>query len=88
MARAPSILSKAGGIFMPLKGVVDVEAEKKKLAKQKKELSGWIVGAKAKLSNERFLASAPPEVVDGAKEQLRELEERLARVEDTLSAFA
>ncbi len=85
---APSILTKAGGIFMPLKGVIDIEAEKKKLAKQKKELAGWIAGAKAKLANERFMASAPQEVVDGAKEQLKELEERLARVEETLAALA
>ena len=82
---APSTLVAAGAIFLPLKGLIDVEAEKAKLKKQQTELLGWIRSSEAKLSNERFLAKAPPKVVEEAKAYLVDLKEKLARVESALA---
>ena len=82
---APSTLVAAGAIFLPLKGLIDVEAEKAKLKKQQTELLGWIKSSEAKLSNERFLAKAPPKVVEEAKAYLVDLKEKLARVESALA---
>ena len=82
---APSTLVAAGAIFLPLKGLIDVEAEKAKLRKQQTELQGWIRASEAKLSNEKFLAKAPAKVVEEAKVYLTDLKEKLARVEEALS---
>ena len=82
---APSTLVAAGAIFLPLKGLIDVEAEKAKLKKQQTELLGCIKSSEAKLSNERFLAKAPPKVVEEAKAYLVDLKEKLARVESALA---
>ena len=82
---APSTLVAAGAIFLPLKGLIDVEAEKAKLKKQQTELLGRIKSSEAKLSNERFLAKAPPKVVEEAKAYLVDLKEKLARVESALA---
>jgi valyl-tRNA synthetase len=74
-------LNDADG-FIPLEGVVDREAE---LARQKKEaekIRGFITGHQRKLSNESFVAKAPPEVVDQVRETLATLEKQLANVED------
>ncbi len=74
-------LNDADG-FIPLEGVVDRAAE---LARQKKEaekIRGFITGHQRKLSNESFVAKAPPEVVDQVRETLAGLEKQLASVED------
>ena len=86
-AGAPSQLVNAGAIFMPLKGVVDVEAEKKKLQKQQKELQGWIRGTEGKLNNPGFLAKAPAQLVENTKAQLAEMQEKLKRVEQALASL-
>jgi len=85
---APSTLVAAGAIFLPLKGLIDPAAEKAKLLKQQKDLQGWIKASEAKLSNERFLAKAPPKVVEEAKVYLADLKEKLARVEAALSSMS
>ena len=64
-----------------------IEEEKKKLNKQKEDLSKWIKSSEAKLSNERFLAKAPEQVIADAKTQLEDLRGKLARVEELLNAL-
>ena len=84
---APSLLVNAGLIYLPLKGVVDLEAEKAKLHKQQKELQGWMKGLEGKLKNPGFLAKAPPQLVENTKAQLAEMQEKLKRVEDALKTL-
>ncbi len=84
---APSMLVNAGLIYLPLKGVVDLEAEKAKLHKQQKELQGWMKGLEGKLKNPGFLAKAPPQLVENTKAQLAEMQEKLKRVEDALKTL-
>ena len=72
---------------MPLEGLVDLDAERKKLEKQKKELEGWIKGSKAKLSNENFVSKAPEKVVSDARAKLAEMEDKLSRVEEMIDAL-
>ena len=54
-------------ILVPLKGLVDVQAEVTRLDKEIGKLAQEIARVSAKLSNEAFTAKAPPEVI--AKEQ-------------------
>ena len=84
---APSQICRLGTVYLPLAGLIDVEAERAKLKKQQRELTGWIAGSKAKLSNERFLAKAPAQVVADAKAHLAEMEEKLARTAELLEAL-
>ncbi|MCF7791768.1 MAG: valine--tRNA ligase [Victivallales bacterium] len=84
---APSVVTDKGTVFLSLKGAVDVEAEKSKLEKQKKEIKGWIKGSKAKLSNEKFLNNAPEKVVSNARLHLVELEKKLKTVEEMLEVL-
>ena len=84
---APSILAHIGTIYLPLKGLIDVDAELKKLEVQKKQLEGWIRGSEGKLSNPGFLAKAPEKVVKEAQEHLDGLKEKLARVEELIKSL-
>ncbi|MEI6055578.1 MAG: valine--tRNA ligase [Lentisphaerota bacterium] len=83
----PSSILSFGTLYLPLKDAVDISSEVIKLNKQKKELEGWIVGSKAKLSNSKFVEGASAEVVASAREHLSELESKLISVCDTLKIF-
>ncbi len=84
---APSIISDAGTIYLPLDGLIDIEAEIEKLVKQQKQLEGWIKGSQAKLSNERFVSNAPEKVVADARVHLAEMEEKLVRTIEAVASF-
>ena len=77
---APSVLCDLGNIYLPLAGLVDIAEELKKLDKQKADLEKWIAASRAKLSNEKFVAKAPAQVVADAKVNLAEMEAKLERV--------
>jgi valyl-tRNA synthetase len=76
---APSQPCTLGIISLPLAGLIDVEAEKARIGKQLKDLDTWIKSAQGKLANERFVTSAPANVVQAARDQLAELEEKRAK---------
>ncbi|MBO5255264.1 MAG: valine--tRNA ligase, partial [Opitutales bacterium] len=84
---APAILSELGSIYVDVKGAVDVEAEIKRLEKDKAKLEGAIKSAQARLSNEAFTSKAPQNVIDGAKKQLEENISKLAEIEKLISNF-
>ncbi len=82
---APSIVTDAGSLFLPLDGLIDIEAEKDKLFKQQQELENWITGASAKLANENYVNRAPEKLVNETREKLAENQEKLERVLEGLS---
>ncbi len=71
-------------IYLPLRGLIDVEKETQRLAKEKANFSKEIDRIRGKLSNQGFLAKAPPEVVEKEEEKCREYEEKLVAVEERL----
>jgi valyl-tRNA synthetase len=59
-------------IFVPLKGLIDAEAELAKLDRERGKLEKELQRIMGKLKNEKFLGNAPAEVV--AKEHLKQEE--------------
>jgi len=57
-------------IFLPLKGLVDIEKETARLEKELAKVDQEIARLEKKLSNEGFLAKAPADVVEKEKEKL------------------
>jgi valyl-tRNA synthetase len=68
-----------------LLGVVDLEKEKAKLLKESGKLEGQIGGVERKLSNEGFLAKAPPAVVEKERGQLAAMKAQLEAIKQSLS---
>jgi len=58
-------------VFLPLAGLVDVEAELTRLAKEKAKLDKEITKNRSKLANPGFLGKAPPEIVAKVEADLR-----------------
>jgi len=69
-------------------GVIDAEAEQKRLLKQKEELAGAIARTENKLNNENFVTRAKPEVVQRERDRLKQLKEQVATVQRNLDEHA
>ena len=70
---------------MPLAGAIDIEAEIKKLTDELNYTEGFLKSVQKKLSNERFVASAPEQVV--ASEKKKEAD-ALAKIETLKASLA
>jgi len=63
---------------------IDVAAEKARLSKEATRLEGEITKANGKLSNEAFVAKAPPAVIGQEKKRVAEFTATLAKVREQL----
>ena len=70
-----------------LTGMVDVAAERVRLAKELEEATGHVERTRAQLTNENFVARAKPEVVQGARDRLAAAEERVDRLRARLDVL-
>ncbi|WP_452228600.1 valine--tRNA ligase [Lacinutrix sp. MEBiC02404] len=76
---------KSNEYFIPMDGAIDVEAEIIKLTKELEYTEGSLKIAQKKLSNERFVAGAPEQVI--ASERKKEAD-ALAKIETLKSSLA
>ena len=63
---------------------VDVAAEKLRLSKEVARLQNEITKANGKLSNEAFVAKAPPVVIAQERQRVADFEATLSKVQDQL----
>jgi valyl-tRNA synthetase len=71
-------------LLVPMKGVIDVEAERARLEKQKQKIEGDLARTRAKLGNENFVNNAPPAVVTQERDRETEFGRTLAHLEEQL----
>ena len=76
------------GVYLPLKGLIDVEKETQRLTKELENLDREIERAKKKLSNESFVAKAPAEVVEKERAKQKDYEEKRAVMAERLRHLA
>ena len=69
---------------LPLKGVIDLAAERARLAKEMQKADADIARVDAKLGNEKFMAKAPEEVVEEEKEKRGEALGRKTKIAEAL----
>ncbi len=69
---------------LPLKGVIDLGAERARLAKEMAKADADIARVDAKLGNPNFVARAPEEVVEEEKEKREEAQARKAKIAEAL----
>jgi valyl-tRNA synthetase len=82
---AKAAVSIVDGMSFYMHDVIDPDAERKKLEKQKDEIEKAKRTIEAKLNNENFVTRAKPQVVAQARDKLAELTEQLKTVEKHLS---
>jgi valyl-tRNA synthetase len=70
-----------------LGNLIDVEAEIQKMEAELKHLEGFLIGVQKKLSNERFVANAPAQVVELEKKKQSDAETKIAALKESISAL-
>jgi valyl-tRNA synthetase len=71
-------------LLVPMKGLIDVEAERTRLSKQLDKTQVDLQRSSGKLSNEKFVNNAPPEVVTQERERIAEFEKTIAQLTEQL----
>jgi valyl-tRNA synthetase len=69
---------------LPLAGIIDLAAERARLAKEMAKADADIARVDAKLGNANFVARAPEEVVEEEKEKREEAQARKAKIAEAL----
>ena len=85
---AAQILVGEATVSMPLAGIIDMDAERARLAKERDKAAKEIARIEAKLGNEQFMAKAPEEVIDEQRERLAEATQLLERIDAALARLA
>ena len=80
-----AIVLELGVVTVSLAGLVDVQSERARLGDELDEISAHAGRLSARLKDEKFLANAPEEIVDGVREQLDGVEERKSRLAEVLA---
>ncbi|AGS21660.1 valine--tRNA ligase [Rhizobium etli] len=75
---AAQIVVAEATVCLPLGNLIDLAAEKARLEKAISKMDGEIARINGKLSNEKFVANANPEVVEAERERLDELKGQIA----------
>jgi valyl-tRNA synthetase len=72
-------------VLIPLAGLIDINALRAKLEKDLTKVEKEVQSAKGRLSNQKFVSQAPPEVVQGARDSLAESETQVQILRDRLN---
>ncbi len=71
-------------IFIPLEGLIDLNKERERLHKEIARFENSLAGINKKLSNEKFLQNAAPEVVEKEKAKQQDWQENIKKLKEIL----
>ena len=74
-------------IYIPVKGLIDIEQEKKRLLKELQKMDQEISFLNKKLMNEDFIKNAPQDVVNKDKEKYEELLIKSDKIKENVSVL-
>jgi valyl-tRNA synthetase len=80
-ASASTVLNNCE-IYIPLKGLIDIDVERNRLQKEITRLEGSLAGIEKKLSNEKFVQNAAPEVVERERIKQKDWKNNLDKLKD------
>ena len=82
-----SIVTADAKIYIPMGDLVDFEAERKRLLKEKETAEKKLAQINGKLSNPGFLAKAPANVIETQKADAEKLTEKIKMIDESLAAL-
>jgi valyl-tRNA synthetase len=78
---------KSNEYFIPITGAIDVEAEIAKLTEELKYTQGFLRSVQGKLSNEKFVAGAPEQVIANERKKEADALAKIAMIEQSLGGL-
>lgn len=70
--------------FVPMAGKTDVAKERESISKEIEYLRGFLISVDKKLSNEKFVATAPTQVVETERRKKADAEVKIKSLEENL----
>jgi valyl-tRNA synthetase len=83
--RAKILVLKRAEVFLPLAGMIDIEAERERLAREIEESRAEIARLERKLGQSEFLTKAPAHVIAREQEKLNKHGDKLSRLQQRLA---
>jgi valyl-tRNA synthetase len=83
----PVVLTPLGQVFLPLEGLVDLQAEKERLAKEIAKLESELETVRKKLANTNFVDRAPVAVVEEHRQRERDFNGRLEQLRERVTGL-
>lgn len=78
---------KSNEYFIPITGNIDLEAEVAKLTEELNYTRGFLRSVQGKLSNEKFVAGAPEQVIDNERKKEADALAKIAMIEQSLAGL-
>ena len=86
-AKMASVVTGDAQIYMPMGDLIDFEAERARLGKEKSKVEADIDFVMKKLNNPKFVDKAPEKGVAAEREKADKLREHLAKLEESIAAL-
>lgn len=83
-----SFLIGTSEFFIPLEGKIDTEKERESLLKDLEYQRGFLASVDRKLSNEKFVNSAPAHVIENERKKKADAESKIKALEESLARIA
>ncbi len=85
--KAATVVASDVTIYIPLEDLIDIDAERERLAKEREKLQELIGRSQSMLGNEQFVQRARPDVVERERTKLSDLQASLAQVSERLTTL-
>ena len=73
--------------FVPLSQSIDINTEKAKYEEELKYLKGFLESVNKKLSNEKFVANAKPEVIANERKKMDDAQTKIKMIEEQMAGL-
>ena len=81
------VVTDAATMYLPLRELVDIEAELARLAKDRKNAEADLARTEGKLANEGFTSKAPANIVEQERRKAERLRELIAKIDESVKAL-
>ena len=78
---------KSNEYFIPITGNIDVAAEIAKLTEELNYINGFLKSVQVKLSNEKFVANAKPEIIENERKKEADALAKIATIEQSIAGL-
>jgi len=82
-----TVRTELGDLFLPLEGLIDVEAEKTRLKKELEKIEAEAAKVGQKLANPNFTQKVPANVLEEHKQRLADWQAKREHVKSALAAL-
>ncbi len=78
---------KSNEYFIPISGNINIDEERKKLSEELAYIQGFLQSVQKKLSNEKFVANAKPEIIENERKKEADALQKIATLEEALKGL-